>query len=253
MKRLIVRADDLGYSEAVNYGIAKTVNQGLVNTIGIMTNMPSSKDGLGLLKKADLCLGQHTNICVGHPCISPEKIPSLVDESGEFKTSKEYRAAYADGRDFVNVDEAVLEIEAQYKQFLKLTGQTPDYFEAHAVMSYNFLQALEIVAKMYNLRYATFPVPGEKFFFDHQEINMLPPNDPEPDYDPYKRLKNAVKNADDKLPNVFVNHPGYMDLYLLTHSSLTVSRTKEVEMLTDKEMLNWIKEQDIRQISYCDL
>ena len=40
MKYLLIRADDLGYSEGVNYGIAAAVAAGLVRSVGVMTNMP---------------------------------------------------------------------------------------------------------------------------------------------------------------------------------------------------------------------
>ena len=38
-----------------------------------------------------------------------------------FKSSREYREAKAKGIDFVNLDEVVLEIEAQYHRFVELT------------------------------------------------------------------------------------------------------------------------------------
>ena len=38
--RLIVRADDLGYSEAVNYGIEKSIKDGIVHSVGLMPNKP---------------------------------------------------------------------------------------------------------------------------------------------------------------------------------------------------------------------
>ena len=41
MKRLLIRADDLGYSEGINCGIAAAVAAGLVRSVGVMTNMPA--------------------------------------------------------------------------------------------------------------------------------------------------------------------------------------------------------------------
>ena len=85
MKRLLLRADDLGYSEAVNYGIAKTVREGLIRSVGLMPTMPAARHGLALLEGMDICLGQHTDICIGRPAADPALIPSLVDETGMFK------------------------------------------------------------------------------------------------------------------------------------------------------------------------
>ncbi|MFE5278782.1 ChbG/HpnK family deacetylase, partial [Bacillus cereus] len=53
MKRLLVRADDLGYSEGVNYGISKSVKEGIVGSVGVMTNMPAVTHGLKLLENTD--------------------------------------------------------------------------------------------------------------------------------------------------------------------------------------------------------
>lgn len=101
MKYLLIRADDLGYSEGVNYGIAATVAAGLVRSVGVMTNMPAAVHGLGLLHGHSLCLGQHTNICVGRPLTDPSHIPSLCTPEGEFRPSRTYREAAKAGRDFV--------------------------------------------------------------------------------------------------------------------------------------------------------
>lgn len=142
MKRLLIRADDLGYSRGVNCGIAAAVDAGLVRSVGVMTNMPAAVHGLGLLYGHSLCLGQHTNICTGHPLTDPARIPSLCTSDGEFKPSRTYREAAKEGRDFVVLDEVIEEIEAQYQQFKALTGQEPGYFEGHAVASDNFFKGL---------------------------------------------------------------------------------------------------------------
>ncbi|WP_304963898.1 ChbG/HpnK family deacetylase, partial [uncultured Dubosiella sp.] len=79
MKQILVRADDLGYSRGVNYGIMDSVRHGIVRSVGLMPNMPEAKNGFDLIKDLDVCIGQHTNICVGKPLCDPKDIPSLVD------------------------------------------------------------------------------------------------------------------------------------------------------------------------------
>lgn len=253
MVRLLLRADDLGYCEAVNYGIAKCVEDGMIRSVGLMPNMPSAAHGLRLLDGSGVCMGQHTNICLGKPCTEPEKIPSLVNGNGEFKSSREYREAYARGQDFVCLDDAVLEIEAQYHRFVELTGSQPDYFEAHAVMSENLYRGLEIVAERYHLKYNRISPMERTGTFEGKEIAACSVKSMEPDYDPFVCLKEAVRDADQTLPNVYVCHPGYLDAYLLRTSSLTVNRTKEVEMLCDSEMKQWLKKQDVRLITYREI
>ena len=108
-KRMLVRADDLGWTEAINYGIEKTVKEGIIGSVGLMPNMPAARHGMELLAGENVCVGQHTNICVGRPVTDPEKIPSLCQDNGLFKPSRAYRTAR---EDFVVLDEVVLEIEA---------------------------------------------------------------------------------------------------------------------------------------------
>ena len=72
--KVIIRADDLGFSEGVNYGIQKACRDGLVSNVGLMTNMPSARHGYQLVKDMNIALGQHTNICVGRPLTDPRLI-----------------------------------------------------------------------------------------------------------------------------------------------------------------------------------
>ena len=118
MKKIMVRADDLGFSKAINYGIYETLKNGVIRNIGFMVNMPDSLHGYELVKDYDICLGQHTNVCVGKPISDPKDIPTLVNADGTFKTSKMYRSTK---EDFVDLDEAILEVEAQYNRFKEIT------------------------------------------------------------------------------------------------------------------------------------
>ena len=251
--QMILRADDIGYSEAVNYGIEKTVKEGLVRTAGLMVNMPATVHGLKLVEGTGICLGQHTNLCIGKPCADPAKIPSLLDENGNLKSSKIYRAAFAEGREFTVLDEMVIEIEAQYHRFKELVGRDPDYFEAHAVQSKNLSKALAIVAEKYGLKLNTRDGVTGKRTFCGKPIASQPIESMQPDYDPWESLKKAVRLADPSLPNVFVCHPGYLDDFILRSSSLTVNRTKEVAMLTDPAMKDWLDAHDVQLITYSDL
>ena len=89
--KIIFRADDLGFSEAVNYGIRKAIVDGVITCTGLMPNMPYAAAGYALVKDTGVEVGQHTNICVGRPLTDSARIPSLVQPSGEFCTSREIR------------------------------------------------------------------------------------------------------------------------------------------------------------------
>lgn len=248
MKRLILRADDLGFSEGINYGIEKTVRDGLIRSVGLMPNMPASGHGVKLLEGLPVCLGQHTNICAGRPITDPARIPSITTETGEFKSSKEYRAAK---EDFVVLDEVILEIEAQYERFVELTGQQPRYFEGHAVASANFFKGLEIVAQRHGLKYLAMRMDGP-VHFGHSKLYMHMES-MQPGYDPMESIRSMTFHEGDDEADVFVCHPGYLDACIMRVSSLTIPRTLEVEMACSDELRHFIQENDIQMLTYDDV
>ena len=252
MKRILIRADDLGWTEAINYGIAKTMRDGIIRSVGLMTNMPASRHGWDLVKDLNPCVGQHTNICAGRPLTDPALIPSICQENGQFKPSRAYREAAKQGEDFVVLDEVVLEIEAQYQRFVEITGQQPHYFEGHAVASPNFFKGLAVVAEKHGLPYLPFaPADPVRFRSTMLTTSM---DSMKPDYDPFESLKAAALR--DYGPDgccMFVCHPGYLDDELLRVSSLTVPRTKEVAMAIDPAVRQWLEDNQIELVTYDEL
>ena len=250
MKRILIRADDLGYSEGVNYGILKSVKDGLVRSIGVMPNMEATVHGVELLKGYDVCFGQHTNFCVGRPLCDPRQIPSLVDENGYLKSSKTYRSAQ---EDFVVFEEAVLEIEAQHKRFVELFGFEPGYFEGHAVASDNFFKALEFVADKYGLKYSGLSFGEKPMKVSNSEVYMHM-GSMDPAYEPNEYLRNMVLNdMHEGCVDVLVCHPGYLDAYIMKNSSLLKPRALEVEMLCKEESRKLFSENNIQEVTYNDL
>ena len=258
MKQLLIRADDIGYSYAVNVGIARTVNEGLVRSAGLMPNMPEAARGWEWVKDADIAIGQHTNLCLGTPCADPTLIPSLLDKNGQLKSSREYRAAWAEGREFAEFDELVIEIEAQLESFRRITGKDPDYFEAHAVQSKNLFVAIHDVAERHGFKEQAMPENfdfSKKLVVGKTECYMAGPDmGPSEGYDPWAALKDIVEGMADDETKVVVFHPGYLDAFILDSSSLTTNRTRNVDMLIDPAMRAWLESQtDLRLVDYRDL
>lgn len=250
MKRLVMRADDLGYSEAVNLGIARSVQGGLLGGIGLMPNMPASQHGFDLVADSGIPIGQHTNVCVGRPVSDPALIPSMVQANGEFRTSREYRSTQ---EDFVVYEEAVREVRAQLERFREITGREPEYFEGHAVASDNFFRALEDVAAEEGLRYNPFSLDGT-VRIGHTDVLMLPIMlSDDPAYDAFAWLQKVVGEAPDGCTCIHISHPGWLDDYLLRHSSNCVNRTREVEMLVDPATREWLESQNLELITYNEL
>ena len=131
-----------------------------------------------------------------------------------------------------------------------------EYFgidEAHAIASENLWKALAVVAEKYSLPFCEMTPMTAVGSFSGKAIAACRMDSMNPDYDPFETLKQAVRDAREDMPNVFVCHPGYLDAYLLDHSSLTVNRTKEVEMLCDPSVREWLNAADVQLISYDDI
>lgn len=244
--KLIFRADDLGFSEGINYGICKSVTDGVISSVGMMPNMEYAQMGYELIKDKKICLGQHTNICVGKPLCNPQLIPSLIDEEGKFCSSKEIRARK---EDTIVVEEAELEIQAQLERFCDITGRKPEYFEGHAVFSKNFFTALKNVAERNHLFYVD-PVDtawSEKYGIKCSSFYKLDKNGL---YDPKKYIFENEAGLNNENCYVLVFHPGFLDQYILDHSSFTLIRPMETAFLCSDELKKWIKENQIEIVDF---
>lgn len=249
MSKLLVRADDLGYCESFNYGLARAVKSGIVRSVGVMPNMEWAEHGVRLLDGTDVTFTVHANICQGKPLTDPKRIPSLVDENGIFKDKEIYRAAK---EDFVVLEEVILEVEAQYLRLVELTGRKPYMIEAHAVPSNNFNIALGIVAKKYGVESMKFdPARGPIIGNTVMKFSMDSGN---PDYDPFESLKKAAAlPKDDSECALMVLHPGYVDEYIMNTSYLILQRAKEVAMAINPEVPKWCEENGVKLVTYADL
>lgn len=247
--KMIVRADDLGYSEAVNLGIAKSVNEGIINNVGVMVNMTSVVAGIKLIERDEIDYGCHTVICSGNPLTDPAKIPSITRADGSFKPSRDYRSS---DKDFVVYEEVLLEVEAQYQRFVELFGKKPDYFEGHAVQSKNFLRALTTVAEKHGVNEIKFDFEKKLASFKNQLLYTNLDFSSE-NYVPFETLKKITKEEVASGYRMMIFHPGYIDQYLLDNSSLIFARPKEVEMLCSKETKKWIKEKGIELVRYSEI
>ena len=88
-KKLIVVADDFGFSEAYNYGVIKAYKEGVVCALSLMSNMAAVPHAVKLWQRECPAVPQlqHTNIVQYRPVSAPEKVAPLVHEEGLFYRS----------------------------------------------------------------------------------------------------------------------------------------------------------------------
>ncbi|MGF2054711.1 ChbG/HpnK family deacetylase [Vagococcus fluvialis] len=244
--KLIMRADDLGFSEAVNYGIEKAVKSGLITSVGLMSNMEAASHGYKLLENENVAIGLHTNISNGKPISSVNLIPSLVDTDGYLYSSKKIRNRQVDE---VDVLQCQVEIEAQVNRFYEISGKYPDYIDVHAVGSNNFFEAVYTISKKLNIP-CYVPNFNNDLLYEDKLVNAPMFNmDSNGLYDPKEYFEDVISKLNKNSVNVCIFHPGYLDEYILKNSSFTLIRPMETEFLCSDWLKNWINEHEISLLS----
>ena len=130
MKNLIVNADDLGWTEGVNRGIAEAHRNGIVTSASLLANGAAFASAVELARSTPgLGVGVHLNLSDGEPVAPRELVPTLLNEKGEFAGGPEALLLRIAKRD-VTVREVEQEWEAQIEK-VKGAGIQPTHLDGH--------------------------------------------------------------------------------------------------------------------------
>jgi predicted glycoside hydrolase/deacetylase ChbG (UPF0249 family) len=152
MKRLIINADDFGYSQETTSGIMEAFQHGLLTNTSLIVNKDNSEEALDFARKADhLGIGIHFNLDDGEPLCPLDQVYTLVDEQGEFHDGKTFRKRLFSAR--ISLPEIYCELEAQLTKFLSF-GIQPSHidFHHHLHLYHPVLEVALQVAKDYQVR-----------------------------------------------------------------------------------------------------
>lgn len=248
MTRILLRADDLGYSVGVNCGLAWACDNGLPMSIGLMLNLPATRHGYELIAGKGYCLGLHTTISAGKPLSDPAEVPSLVDERGLFHSSDFYRNATADPAALADVER---EAEAQYQAFVELTGYEPDYVDVHAVSSTTFTIGTCNVAERHGRPFSYLAPSGHAMRVGSSDMLI------HGSQGSLDQLLDTVMATDSQTAAPVVHalmlHPGFVDAQLMRSSSLTLPRTVDAEILRSPELQALATHNDVELVTYRNL
>ena len=264
--KLLVQASDYGFTRASTYGVIDSIDLGLVRNTGLFVNMPTAKFAIDLLKtRTNVCLGLDFNITNG-PCVSnPQKIPHLVDKEGNFIRSsvrvKDPRFQTEEGRrEMFPYQECLLEMNAQYQLFLKLTGKRPGYLHDHSLSHENYTDTIRQLSKEYRVPY-TRDIQ-EKYHFGSLGKKMYPEAfamNKEIDYEkqiaknPEKIFWENINEVMQYEYFILSGHAAYIDADLLELSSCSIERCKDAALCMSPRLTKWIEEYQIELITYNDL
>ena len=267
-KLIIVHADDLGETHAVNAAAMKALESGIINSASLMVPCPWFPEMADYAKShPEADLGLHLTLTSERvyyrwgPVASIDKLPSLVDQNGYFHHDWEAHQQ-------INAKEVETELRAQVERALAM-GVRPTHLDSHQyrlIMSgKDLFDAFLRVAHDYNLPvfvtrdwFATNPYlqsslrPGD-IVLDHT-VTI------EPEVPPQKWAEfyvNALKNLQPGVTE-FVIHPGFDDeeLRAATRERATWGaawRQRDYDFFTSQQFRDLLAQQNIKTITWREL
>ena len=133
--KLIVNADDYGYSAERDAGIRLCCEQGIVRSVSLLVNGAHAAAGLEELVAAlpDVSVGLHVNLTEGRPVCEPQSVASLLapPERAFFRGKMGFREALDAGD--IDLIAVAREVAAQLAAFQSMHPRraAPSHFDGH--------------------------------------------------------------------------------------------------------------------------
>lgn len=226
--KLILNADDFGFSHSVNKGIVECLSHGLVSSATIMVNAPFANEAFELVRKLKLKnIGIHLNLTYGFSVLPPNEVSSLVDGTGRFHyvCMLGYYTQYLDAKK---------ELRAQIEKFLQ-TGLKPTHLDYHHYFHEvpNIFKAYLELAKEYDLPVRTMTPETREIAKQFgvkttDEFSFEFHNDYGVNEQTLKDIVNRYKNTNKTVE--VLTHVGYIDNYTQNETGYLL-REKEIDVL----------------------
>lgn len=241
--KLIVNADDFGFTKGVNKGIIKAHKKGTVTSCTAMVTMPAIYHAKKLAKKyPTLKIGLHLNITLGKPLTN---CPTLTKDNGMFYKPKEN----PDISKFKK-EEIKQELLAQYNLFITIFGRKPTHLDSHLYAHQIYDVVSEIVYEFAKEKGIPVRDLATNKYRKADFINWFKILEGESIADIWQRLetnKELLLSLD--IVELMV-HPAFPDKYLFNNSSYNKQRKIELEILISKKFKNFIKDNQIELTNY---
>ncbi|XP_028269851.1 carbohydrate deacetylase isoform X2 [Parambassis ranga] len=128
--KLVVTGDDFGYCPRRNQGIVDCFQAGGISSVSLLVNASAAKEAADLAKRHNIPIGLHANLSEGIPvCQSLQQASTLVNQHGFFHGKMGFRQALE--RSQLCMKQVELELRAQVKLFMELTGHLPHHMDGH--------------------------------------------------------------------------------------------------------------------------
>jgi len=287
LRSLIVNADDLGWTEGVNRGIAEAHRNGIVTSASLLANGAAFESGVELAQTTPgLGIGVHLNLSDGEPVAQRELVTTLLNDRGELEGKPESLLLRL-ARRSVLLEEVEREWDAQIQK-VRDFGVEPTHLDGHRhvqmlpglfeialrLAKRHGIAAIRISHEESSLRSALSAGAKQKGAIVMRQgvqargLKLLAPDAREQaeragiaaaDYfcgiaQTGELTREGVLRLVEILPEgttELMCHPGYADAELAKSATrLQASRQAEVEILTDTGIRNLVASQGIRLVDY---
>ncbi len=157
-RRVIINADDFGFSSGVNHAIIEAHERGVLTSTSLMVTGAAFEEAVTLaLAHPKLAVGLHLVLACGKAVLPRAQIPHLVDANGNFSESSD-RAGVHYHLNSGARRELPQEIRAQLQKFQD-TGLHLSHVDGHLHMQMNpiVLHNLVALADEFNIRVIRLP------------------------------------------------------------------------------------------------
>ena len=258
--KLIINADDFGCTVPVSLGIIEGMRYGMVSSTSAIVPAPDFLYCAKYALEHGLChMGLHSMLTMISPTLPVSQVPSLVDERGMMYDRNTFL------KKEVNIHEAEAELENQIRIFRE-TGLRLDHIDTH----HGLMQKNAAFTELFLHLAHKYHVPLRNEFSRRQGPNtsrilkeVKNRNIPMTDIlyfnqgKPYHTTEDIIlflEQTKSRYEAVEIGcHPGHSDDYLRSVSVLNDDREKELDVMLDVRLRNYIRENRIEVISYDQL
>lgn len=239
MTKIIVNADDFGYTEGLNYGVIEAHKKGIVTSCTVMANMPGFEHGMELLKaNPTLRAGVHLTLSCYKPLLKNHK--TIVDSNGNF-----YKKLNEEIAEKVDLEEV-------YSEFCAQIDRVKGHIEITHLDSHHHAHSMEFLKPVMERIHEKYNLPMRQAF--HSKIEGVK-------YVPVfigfygeNATADFFKNNIDKLKEYeivdIMCHPAYLDSFLLGNTSYAMERAREQRILSDNNLKEFLQSEGMELVNY---
>ncbi|KAF7200815.1 carbohydrate deacetylase-like [Nothobranchius furzeri] len=127
---LVITGDDFGYCPRRNQGIVDCFLAGGISNVSLLVNGSAAKEAADLAKRYQIPIGLHANLSEGTPVgQNLQQASTLINPQGFFLGKVGIRQALERGQ--LSMTQVELELRAQVRRFMVLTGHLPYHMDGH--------------------------------------------------------------------------------------------------------------------------